>query len=85
MKVLFSREAAKDLERLEEVNLAERAKGLIELIRKDPFVSPPSYEALVGDFRGLYSRRINYKHRLVYKLSDDGEKILILRMWNHRV
>ena len=32
---------------------------LVNLIKKKPFETPPPCEALVGNYKGLYSRRIN--------------------------
>lgn len=34
----------------------------------DPYTVPPSYEKLVGDLKGYYSRRINIQHRIVYEI-----------------
>jgi Txe/YoeB family toxin of toxin-antitoxin system len=52
-------------------------------LRKNPFENPPSYEKLVGNLRGCYSRRINIKHRLVYRVIKETKTVEILRMWSH--
>lgn len=44
------------------------AKELIEILREDPWRSPPPFEKLVGDLVGAFSRRINIQHRLVYQV-----------------
>lgn len=31
----------------------------------------------------MYSRRINIKHRLVYKVNEEEKKVQILSMWSH--
>ena len=49
----------------------------------DPFGYPPSYEKLVGELSGYYSRRINRQHRIVYKVLEDKKEIHIIRMWTH--
>jgi Txe/YoeB family toxin of toxin-antitoxin system len=49
----------------------------------DPFANPPRYEALVGNLKGFYSRRINIKHRLVYSVDVDHHIVHVLRMWTH--
>lgn len=70
----------------------KKAKELIEIIRNNPFQIPPSYEGLVGNLQGFYSRRINIQHRLVYQVY--GEPVVvdnvkydgtvkIVRMWTH--
>ena len=63
--------------------LDKKAKNLIELIKENPYQTPPTYEKLQGDLFGLYSRRINIKHRLVYQVLEDEKVIKILSMWTH--
>lgn len=50
---------------------------LNEEARKNPFENLPSYEKLVGNMDGLYSRRINIQHRLVYQVYENIKKIKI--------
>ncbi len=38
---------------------------------------------LSGDLNGLYSRRINRQHRIVYEVNEEKGEIHILRMWTH--
>jgi len=81
--VRFSKNAEKDKKLLKQAGLEEKAKKLLDILREDPFQNPPSYEKLVGDLKGYYSRRINLQHRLVYKV-DLEEKIVEVRaMWTH--
>jgi len=54
-----------------------------EIIREDPFADPPPFEALVGDLKGAYSRRINIQHRLVYEVLQDEAIVKVLRLWTH--
>ena len=81
--LLFSKTAIKDLEKLKSSGLSSKAKLLIDLLRQNPFESPPSYEKLVGDLSGAYSRRINIQHRLVYSVDQENKTVKILRMWTH--
>ncbi|MDJ0901756.1 MAG: Txe/YoeB family addiction module toxin [Xenococcus sp. MO_188.B8] len=60
-----------------------KVKELIAILRKNPFLSPPFYEKLVGNLQGCYSRRINIKHRLVYRVIKETKTVEILRMWSH--
>jgi len=82
-KILYSKLALKDAKKLSSANLATRAQELIEIIRKNPFQNPPPYEKLVGNLSGLYSRRINIKHRIVYEVREEDKVIRIHRMWSH--
>jgi toxin YoeB len=62
---------------------AKKAKELLIIISEDPFADPPPFEALVGDLKGAYSRRINIQHRLVYEVLEDEKVVKVLRLWTH--
>ena len=91
-KIVYDKQAAKDVRNLKAAGLDQKAKELIEVIRINPFQIPPSYESLVGILQGYYSRRINIQHRLVYQVysetfTEDGIEyegiVKIIRMWTH--
>ena len=70
-KIVYCKQAVKDIKNLQAANLDTKAKELIDVIRDNPFQNPPRYEALVGNLSGLYSRRINIQHRLVYQVYQE--------------
>ena len=81
---LFLIEAAqKDILKLKAAHLDGKVKGLIEIIRQNPWQIPPSYEKLVGDLQGSYSRRINLQHRLIYQVYEEERIIKIISLWSH--
>lgn len=82
-ELVYTRQAKKDAKKLKGTPLAARAKELLELIRRDPFSTPPPFEALLGDLRGAYSRRLNVQHRLVYQVLEEERAVKILRLWTH--
>ena len=82
-RVVFSTQAAKDAKKLSATGLKAKAQRLIEILTEDPFATPPRYERLVGDLAGMYSRRINIQHRLVYEGFEEERIVRILRMWTH--
>jgi Txe/YoeB family toxin of toxin-antitoxin system len=82
-KILYSKEALKDAKKLSNVGLHVKAQKLIEILKQDPFRTPPSYEKLIGNLEGAYSRRINIKHRFVYQVRPEDRVVRILRMWSH--
>jgi len=82
-KILYSKLAQKDAKKLSGVNLALKAKDIIEILENNPFQNPPPYEKLVGNLSGSYSRRINIKHRIVYEVREIEKVVRILRMWSH--
>jgi len=82
-RLLYTKQAQKDARKLAAAGLRPKAEALLELLREDPFCSPPPFEKLVGDLRGAYSRRINIQHRLVYQVLTDEQAVKVLRMWTH--
>lgn len=82
-KIVYTKAAAKDVPKLKAAHLDAKAKALIDVIRCNPYQTPPSYEKLVGDLEGLYSRRINIQHRLVYEVIEEVKIIKIVSLWPH--
>ena len=82
-KVVYTKNAAKDISNLKAANLSNKAQNLIELIKENPFQNPPPYEKLLGNLSELYSRRINIQHRLVYEVLEDIKTVKIISMWSH--
>jgi len=82
-RILYSKLALKDAKKLSSAHLDSKAREIIELLKNDPLQNPPSYEKLVGNLTGAYSRRINIKHRIVYEVREQEKTVRILRMWSH--
>jgi Txe/YoeB family toxin of toxin-antitoxin system len=82
-RVVFTKQAQKDAQKLASSGLKSKAEELIEILRTDPFQNPPPFEKLVGDLSGAYSRRINIQHRLVYQIFEEQETVKVIRMWTH--
>jgi toxin YoeB len=82
-RVVFAKAAQKDARNLTAAGLKEKAEALLVILAVNPLQNPPPYEKLVGDLAGLYSRRINIQHRLVYELFADTQTVKVLRMWTH--
>lgn len=82
-RVLYTKHAQKDAQKLARAGLKDKAQSLLDLLARDPFQNPPPYEKLVGDLAGAYSRRINIHHRLVYQVLSDDMTVKVLRMWTH--
>ena len=81
--LVYTKQAQKDAQKLASSNLRDKAQALLDIIQTNPFQNPPSYEKLVGDLEGAYSRRINIQHRLVYEVIESENMVKILRMWTH--
>lgn len=82
-EIVFTKQAQKDAKKLASAGLKPKAQKLLEVIRENPFQTPPPYEKLIGDLAGAYSRRINIQHRLIYQVYQQERIIKILRFWTH--
>lgn len=81
--LVYTKQAQKDAKKLAAAGLKPKAMELLSLLEENPFQNPPSYEKLVGDLAGAYSRRINIQHRLVYQVLEQERVVKVLRMWTH--
>ena len=63
--------------------LRTNVERLLQVLREDPWRSPPPFEKLIGDLTGAFSRRINIQHRLVYQVLEREHVVKVLRMWTH--
>ena len=79
--IKYNKQAIKDIKKLKQSNLDNKAKEIIELLKNKPY--DPCFEKLTGDLDGFYSRRINIKHRVIYKIDDTNKIIYIYAMWSH--
>jgi Txe/YoeB family toxin of toxin-antitoxin system len=82
-RVVFTKQAQKDAKKLASAGLRSKAEKLLDILRENPYKTPPTYEELLGDLSGAYSRRINIQHRLVYQILDNEKVVKVIRMWTH--
>ena len=82
-ELVYSKQALKDAKKLKAAGLKPKAEELLEILKIDPLQNPPSFEKLIGDLAGAYSRRINIHNRLVYEVFQKQKVVRILRMWTH--
>jgi len=82
-KIVFTKQARKDAQRIDAANLRKKAEEIINILKSNPYQSPPSLEKLKGDLCGSCSRKINIHHRIVYQIVDELRTIKIIRMWTH--
>lgn len=81
--IVYTKKAINDISKLKNVKLDKKAKALIEIIKENPYETPPSYEKLMGDLTGAYSRHINIKHRLIYEVLEEEKTVKIISLWTH--
>lgn len=82
-RLVFTSQARRDAQKLARSGLRPQAERLIEILKTNPYQTPPPYERLIGDLAGVCSRRINIQHRLVYQVLHDVKVVKVIRMWTH--
>jgi toxin YoeB len=82
-RVVFTKQAQRDARQLNSAGLRPKAESLLKVLATDPLGRPPSFEKLVGDLAGAFSRRITIQHRLVYQVLEKERVVKVLRMWTH--
>lgn len=85
MKIIFSPTAMGHFEYWKKTSpkVAERIKVLLADISEHPFTGIGKPEPLKGPLRGLWSRRINQEHRLIYRVEGQEIFVYILSMKYH--
>jgi toxin YoeB len=82
-QLVFTKQATRDAQKLARAGLKPQAERILNILKEDPYQTPPAYEKLIGDLSGACSRRINIQHRLVYQILDDIKTVKVIRMWTH--
>ena len=82
-EIVYTHQAKRDAKKLSRSGFKPQAEKLLFILKTNPYQNPPSYEKLVGDLSGAYSRRINIQHRLVYQVLEEIQTVKVIRMWSH--
>jgi toxin YoeB len=82
-KLVYTKQALKDAKKISTSGLMKKAEKLLEVLWVNPYQVPPPFEKLVGDLSGVYSRRINIQHRIVYQVLEAEKTIKVIRLWTH--
>ena len=82
-RVVFTKQAQKDAKKLAAAGLRSKAEKLLDILCENPYKTPPTFEKILGDLSGAYSRRINIQHRLVYQILDNEKVVKIILMRTH--
>jgi toxin YoeB len=82
-KIVYTRQAQRDARKIASAGLRPKAEKVLEILSRNPYQTPPTFEKLVGDLSGAYSRRINIQHRLVYQILEEQRTVKVIRMWTH--
>lgn len=85
MELEFTRKAREDLLYLEFYNpkLLEKARAILNDIENHPTRGIGKPEQLRHDLTGRWSRRIDRKNRIIYRICDDNSTVFILSLRGH--
>jgi toxin YoeB len=81
MRLIFSKNAWEDYTSwlAEDTKMLRKINELIRVIQRTPYEGAGKPEPLKYDLAGLWSRRIDREHRLVYRISGDDLLIFSCR------
>lgn len=82
-KVKFKNSPKNDLRKIKQSNLRDKFDELIKKLVTNPYDPTDNFEKLMPPEDRFYSRRINIKHRLVYKVDEEKRVVYIYSAWNH--
>lgn len=86
MEIIYSEEAQKDIEFWKKSGnkaIQNKIQQLLLSILATPFEGIGKPEPLKHNFSGLWSRRINQEHRLIYRIVADDQIIMIYALKGH--
>ncbi len=82
----FTEKALKDIEKHKKAgdqSVLKKIRKLLDELMEHPKTGTGQPEVLKHDLAGLYSRRINRKHRLVYSVKDEIVTVHVLSAYSH--
>ena len=82
----FTKIALSDIEKHKKSGdtlVLKKLQKLLNELMEHPRTGTGKPELLKHDLQGLYSRRINKKHRLVYAIKDEIVTVLVLSAYSH--
>jgi len=94
-KLRWSKQAKRDAETCERAGFKAQLDEILDTVEQSPYEPTQQFERLVGNLKGVYSRRINYYNRLIYTThpneeglrDENGELyegiVLVHRSWGH--
>ena len=86
MEIIFTPRALEDRDywkRSGNVRIMKRITDLLDDIMQHPFTGIGKPEPLKGELRGLWSRRINDEHRMVYSVSSGMIYVYVISLRYH--
>ncbi len=82
----FSETALSDIKKHKksgDKSVLKKIEKLLNELMEHPTTGTGQPEQLKHNLAGLYSRRINQKHRLVYSINEEVIAVYVLSAWAH--
>jgi toxin YoeB len=82
--IYLTGQAESDLERMKRSGnqfLERKLAELIQVLKEEPERQPPPVKRLNGDLSGLWARRLNAEHRLIYRIDFKEKAVIIVGLW----
>ena len=57
-KIVYTKKSVKDIEKIKQSSFNKKAKSLIEVIKENPYQTPPPYEKLLGNLERCIFKKI---------------------------
>ena len=86
MEIIYAEEAQRDIEYWKKSGnkvIQKKIQQLLIAIEENPFEGIGKPEPLKHNLAGLWSRRINQEHRIIYKLLEDKNTIRVYALKGH--
>jgi len=88
MEIVYSDEAQKDINFWKKSGnkaVQQKIQQLLNSIKETPYEGIGKPEPLKYGLSGLWSRRINLEHRIVYQVLEDNDRIKIYSLKGHYI
>ncbi|MEY4928238.1 MAG: hypothetical protein RI894_2676 [Bacteroidota bacterium] len=63
--------------------IAVKVFDLMRIVSKTPFEGIGKPEPLKHNLSGMWSRRIDQEHRLIYEIQEDNELVIFISCYGH--
>ncbi|MGF7074582.1 Txe/YoeB family addiction module toxin [Mucilaginibacter sp. 3215] len=86
MEIIYSEESQKDIQFWKKSGnkiIQNKIQQLLNAISQDPFNGIGKPEMLKHNLTGLWSRRINQEHRIIYEVLEEEGRIKIHSLKGH--
>lgn len=84
--IVFSEQAEQHIQYFKKLNdaaIQRKISRLLQELKEHPFDGSGQVEALKYDLAGMWSRRINREHRILYEVDDEKRIVYIYKLFGH--